>query len=88
MLPLYMTVAAVFFTLTFYLYGSAIHSRGRRGTWSTMPHRGRDMWKASLLDCDYEPAKYVFGPGKAIPAEKVFTRESNDTPFFVHMEND
>ena len=88
MLPLIMAAGAVFFTLSLYVYGSAIQSSGRTGGTNAMPYRGRDMWKASLLDCDYEPAKYVFGPGKAIPAEKVFTRKLSDTPFFAHKEND
>jgi len=88
MLFLYLTAGVGLFIISLYLYGSAIARSGRRGEADSRPYRGRDMWKASLLDCDYEPAKYVFGPGKAIPADKVFSHKVNDTPFFVHNEND
>lgn len=46
----------------------------------------RDMWKASLLDCEYEPAKYVFGPGKAIPSDRIFTSDGKDESFSSHMQ--
>jgi hypothetical protein len=87
MLPIYLTVSAGILTIAFYIYSWHIEMSTHRGSADRIPYRGRDMWRASLLDCDYEPAKYVFGPGKAIPAEMGLTRLSSDTPFHVHKEH-
>ncbi|NHJ12691.1 MAG: hypothetical protein EAX95_03405 [Candidatus Thorarchaeota archaeon] len=86
MLPAILTLGAII-TIAFYLYSHYIEKSPHRGRANRILYRGRDMWKASLLDCDYEPTKYVFGPGKAIPAERSLSRLSSDTPFYIHKEH-
>jgi hypothetical protein len=46
----------------------------------------RDMWVATLLDCDFEPAKTRFGPAKIIPADRVLNHAAHKENFSRHME--
>lgn len=44
------------------------------------------MWVATLLDCDFEPAKVRFGPAKIIPADRVLNQAKHKENFSHHME--
>ncbi len=50
-------------------------------------YHGRDMWVATLLDCDFEPAKVRFGPAKIIPADRNFYKSEHKEHFSHHMES-
>jgi len=44
------------------------------------------MWVATLLDCDFEPAKVRFGPAKIIPFDRVLDQAAHKENFSRHME--
>jgi hypothetical protein len=85
MIVLYLTGAAVFLSISFYLYGAMLAKRRGEHTAQGRTSGGRDMWVATLLDCDFEPAKVRFGPAKVIPANKVVARVSHKKEFSDHM---
>ena len=87
MLLLYMTIGAGSLSLVFYIYGKFVESQGGRNHIHMRSQPGRDMWVASLLDCEYEPAKVRFGPGKAIPAKQGVKRAVSDKTFSRHMSD-
>jgi hypothetical protein len=68
MLILYLTSFGIVLSIIFYVY--SVHLANRRSNNSNVKFlkTGRDMWVATLLDCDFEPAKVRFGPAKIIPA--------------------
>ena len=71
----------------FYAYAARVE-RSRPGERQARQKRtGRDMWAATLLDCDYEPAKVRFGPGKAIPAGRGVLHVSHKDEFSQHMSS-
>ncbi len=47
---------------------------------------GCDMWVATLLDCDFEPAKSRFGPARVIPADRIFNQAAHKENFSRHMK--
>lgn len=75
MLPLYIIIGMIVFALVIYMYGQAVENRGHKAAYKTKKTENRDMWMNSLLECYYEPAKYVFGPGKAIPAKRSMNKK-------------
>jgi len=87
MLILYMTIGAISLSLFFYIYGKLVESQGGRNHIRMKSQPGRDMWVASLLDCEYEPAKVRFGPGKAIPAKQGVKRAVHNKSFSRHMSD-
>ena len=70
----------------FYAYSVRIVKNRPRAAPETTGKRGRDMWSATLLDCDYEPAKARFGPAKIIPADRVLYHAHHKEQFSHHME--
>ncbi len=71
----------------FYVYAGRVE-KGRSGEKLVRPLKhGRDMWAATLLDCDYEPAKVRFGPGKAIPPGAAVHHVSHKDEFSQHMSS-
>ncbi len=82
-----MIIGAVALSFTFYTYSHILDSSSTRKRGMHFSHRGRDMWVASLLDCEYEPAKIRFGPAKIIPSKIGIHRSTNDTTFSVHMSD-
>jgi hypothetical protein len=84
---IYLLGFGVLLSMLFYVYSvriaknrpGAIHNRTRK--------QGRDMWSATLLDCDYEPAKARFGPAKIIPADRVLYHAQHKEQFSHHMES-
>lgn len=85
MIILVLTGMAVFLSVSFYLYGTLLAKRRGPSASSVHRHAGRDMWVATLLDCDFEPAKVRFGPAKVIPANRVVARVSHKDEFSDHM---
>jgi len=86
MLVSYLLGGTIVIVLLLIAYGTYIEAKQVERQRTFRIDGRRDMWKASLLDCEYEPAKYVFGPGKAIPSDRVFTREGKDESFSSHMQ--
>ena len=87
MLLLYMVIGAVALSAIFYTYGRILDSTSVEGRGPHPSYRGRDMWVASLLDCEYEPAKVRFGPAKIIPAKSGIRRSTNDKTFSLYMSD-
>ncbi|MFW9788831.1 MAG: hypothetical protein ACFFE2_17220 [Candidatus Thorarchaeota archaeon] len=87
MLILYLTSFGILLSVAFYVYSEnlAKHRSGR--TSGTAGKTGRDMWVATLLDCDFEPAKVRFGPAKIIPADRVLNHAAHKENFSRHMES-
>ena len=82
-----MITGAIALSFIFYTYSCMLDSTSKRKRGMHSSHRGRDMWVASLLDCEYEPAKVRFGPAKIIPANNDIHRSTNDTTFSIHMSD-
>ncbi|TFG13736.1 hypothetical protein EU537_05625 [Candidatus Thorarchaeota archaeon] len=86
MLISYLLGGIVVIVLAVIAYGTYIEVKQLERQRIFRTNARRDMWKASLLDCEYEPAKYAFGPGKAIPSDRIFTRHGKDESFSSHMQ--
>lgn len=86
MLILYLTGFGVFLSIAFYVYSGNIAKRRPGSTIGAFGKTGRDMWVATLLDCDFEPAKVRFGPAKIIPADRVLNQARHKENFSRHME--
>ena len=87
MLILYLTGFGILLSLTLYVYsGNLVKSRSGSKSGDT-GKIGRDMWVATLLDCDFEPAKVRFGPAKIIPADRVLDQSAHKENFSLHMES-
>ncbi|MGY5861476.1 MAG: hypothetical protein RTU09_03815 [Candidatus Thorarchaeota archaeon] len=59
-------VASLFFSAFLLAYGKSLQNGHTRGT-AADGKPIRSMWLATLLDCDYEPTKHAFGPGRTLP---------------------
>lgn len=88
MLLLYLTGLGVFLSAAFYVYSGNLTKRRSRQEGEPLGKAGRDMWVATLLDCDFEPAKVRFGPAKVIPADRVLDEAKHKEHFSRHMEYD
>ena len=86
MLILYLAGFGVVLSIAFYVYSGSIAKHRPGGSSGTFGSAGRDMWVATLLDCDFEPAKVRFGPAKIIPADRVFNHAEHKENFSRHME--
>ncbi|MHA2351842.1 MAG: hypothetical protein ACXAC0_08955 [Candidatus Thorarchaeota archaeon] len=86
MLILYLTGFGVFLSVAFYVYSGNIAKRRFGSISGALGKNGRDMWVATLLDCDFEPAKARFGPAKIIPADRVLNQAAHKENFSHHME--
>ena len=86
MLILYLTGFGVVLSIAFYFYSGSIAKRRPGNSSGVIGKAGRDMWVATLLDCDFEPAKVRFGPAKIIPAGQVFNHAEHKENFSRHME--
>ncbi|MHA1964863.1 MAG: hypothetical protein ACXACG_01285 [Candidatus Thorarchaeota archaeon] len=86
MLILYLTGFGVFLTIAFYGYSGNIAKRRSGNSSGALGKTNRDMWVATLLDCDFEPAKVRFGPAKIIPADRVLNHAAHKENFSLHME--
>ena len=86
MLILYLTGFGVILSIAFYVYSGNIAKHRPGSTSGAFGRVGRDMWVATLLDCDFEPAKVRFGPAKIIPADRVFNHAAHKENFSRHME--
>ena len=57
--------ASLFFAAVLLVYGKSLQNGHTRGT-AADGKPIRSMWSATLLDCDYEPTKHAFGPGRTL----------------------
>ena len=83
---IYLLGFGVLLSMLFYVYSVRIAKNRPSATPETTRMQGRDMWSATLLDCDYEPAKTRFGPAKIIPADMVLYHARHKEHFSHHME--
>jgi hypothetical protein len=86
MLVLYLTGFGVILSLGFYFYSGNLAKRRPGSSSGVVGKKGRDMWVATLLDCDFEPTKGRFGPAKVIPADRVLNQAAHKENFSLHME--
>jgi hypothetical protein len=86
MLILYLTGLGIFLSVLFYVYSGTLEEHRSGSTNGDLGKSGRDMWVATLLDCDFEPAKTRFGPAKVIPANRGLNRAAHKKNFSRHME--
>lgn len=84
---LYLLGFGILLSTLFYAYSVRIAKNRPSATHENMGKKGRDMWSATLLDCDYEPAKTRFGPAKIIPANMVLYHVQHKEQFSHHMES-
>ncbi|MDF1540840.1 MAG: hypothetical protein P1Q69_18225 [Candidatus Thorarchaeota archaeon] len=66
MLTLYLLGTAAIFFLALYVYSGIIERRGRGRSTGRKDELSHNMWAAMSLDCDYEPTKHAFGPGRSV----------------------
>jgi len=88
MLVLYLASFGVILSFAFYIYSGNLAKRRPGSSTGIAMKTGRDMWVATLLDCDFEPAKAIFGPAKIIPPNRVFNHAEHKENFSRHMEHD
>jgi hypothetical protein len=87
MLILYLTGFGIFLSAAFYVYSGNLAKRRSGNSGGEIRKPGRDMWVATLLDCDFEPAKVRFGPAKIIPADRILNQTAHKENFSRHMES-
>ncbi|MFX1482120.1 MAG: hypothetical protein ACFFCP_02920 [Promethearchaeota archaeon] len=87
MLILYLTGIGLLLSMVFYVYSGNIAKHRPGSTIRSTKKAGRDMWTATLLDCDFEPAKVRFGPAKVIPADRLLIHSDHKEIFSRHMEH-
>ena len=65
-------VAFLLFAGVLLWFGKSAQEGHTRGT-AANSKPIRNMWSATLLDCDYEATKHAFGPGRALslPSDRV-----------------
>ena len=85
MLVLFLTGLGIFLSAAFYVYSSNLAKLRSGSSGGILGKQGRDMWVATLLDCDFEPAKVRFGPAKVIPADRVLNESKHKENFSRHM---
>jgi hypothetical protein len=66
MLMVYILGTGLLFMLLMYGYSSIIDRRGQGRTKSRKGELAQNMWAATSLDCDFEPTKHAFGPGRSV----------------------
>lgn len=54
--------------IMFYVYGYFTDRRHSISTRSRKAELASNMWAGTSLDCDFEPTKNAFGPGRSINA--------------------
>jgi hypothetical protein len=57
--------------ILFYIYGYFTDRRNIDGARSRKAQLASNMWAGPSLDCDFEPTKNAFGPGRSINASHV-----------------
>ena len=87
MLILYLLGTGVLLSVVFFAYSENLAKHRPRHLQEVSNKPGRDMWVATLLDCDFEPAKVRFGPAKIIPAHRDLNHAAHKENFSRHMEN-
>ncbi len=58
-------VASLLFSAVLFVYSKSLqngHTQGAAANGKPI----RNMWSATLLDCDYEATKHAFGPGRTL----------------------
>jgi len=63
---IYILGTGLVFTLLMYGYSSIIDHRGHGRTRSRKGELAQNMWAATSMDCDFEPTKHAFGPGRSV----------------------
>ncbi len=58
-------VASLVFAAVLFAYSKSLQNGHTRGS-AADSKPIRNMWSATLLDCDYEATKHAFGPGRTL----------------------
>lgn len=58
-------VASLLFAAVLFVYGKSLQNGHTRGA-AVDGKPIRNMWSATLLDCDYEATKHAFGPSRTL----------------------
>jgi len=58
-------VTSLLFAAVLLVYGKTLQNGHTKGA-AADSKPIRNMWSATLLDCDYEATKYAFGPGRTL----------------------
>ncbi len=66
MLTLYIIALGLFIGILLYFYSVSLDKRGNGRTRSRKGELAGNMWAATSLDCDFEPTKHAFGPGRSV----------------------
>lgn len=66
MLMFYILGIAAFLCILLYVYSVSLDKRGNGRTKSRKGELAGNMWAATSLDCDFEPTKHAFGPGRSV----------------------
>ncbi len=66
MLVLYILGTGLAMAIAFFFYSEAIDRHGSGRTKSRKGELAGNMWRAPHLDCDFEPTKNAFGPGRSV----------------------
>ncbi|MHA1902629.1 MAG: hypothetical protein ACXADL_08570 [Candidatus Thorarchaeota archaeon] len=66
MLITYLVTGAIIFAAAMYFYSIAIEGKHMSSDEGLIDRPVRDMWSATMLDCDYEATKHAFGPGRTL----------------------
>jgi hypothetical protein len=70
MLLVYMLFGALGLSSLVLGYGRLVGSRSSSVSW-TQKKSYPDLWRVSLLDCEYSPTKQSYGPARILPVTKV-----------------
>ncbi len=62
----YLVLGALGFASVLYLHSRAIEKRQLTSSRGLVGKPVRDMWSATMLDCDYEATKHAFGSGRTL----------------------
>ena len=62
----YLITGAIVFAAIMYFYSRAIEGKHMYSGGGLIDKPVRDMWSATMLDCDYEATKHAFGPGRTL----------------------
>ena len=73
MLVFYLIGLGLLVGVILYIYSISLDERGDGHTKSRKGELAGNMWAATSLDCDFEPTKHAFGPGRSV---NVGTRHS------------
>lgn len=86
LLILYLTAFGMFLSLAFCVYNLSLSQHRSESIDHASSKTGLDMWIATLLDRDFEPATVRFKLAKLIPAAHILDHSDHKENFSRHMQ--